>query len=199
MPFYSGQHIDTQCDVRTCCQGDGGRESLFYTPCLACAPTRSNYQSPWTPTRFLVRPNPISVLILRYFPFITSRVQSSPWDILILVGNRHSPCHTAYFRAYCRAICLRLLARTGTNTLGKACGMRHRPRVCPSRNFAFHFTAFSHHSITSTNAIQIAVRSKVALLLRYGEEMNRPNTQHQILSFLQLKFRYKRWAALATP
>jgi hypothetical protein len=42
-------------------------------------------QSPWTPTRFLLRPNPISVAnpqsqISSYFSFIFARLQSDPWD-----------------------------------------------------------------------------------------------------------------------
>lgn len=110
-------------------------------------------------------------------------------------GRHPSFPHTVYFRAYSTAICVRLLLPrigTYTNTLGEACGTRNRPRARSCRNLVYHFTASSHHRITSTNEAQVLSCSNVAMLLGYGEEeMNRPKTHQQFLSHLQLKFRYK--------
>lgn len=126
-PFYSGQHIDTQCDVRTCCQGDGGRESLFYTPCLACAPMSK--QLPVTldahtfPGSTKLHLSPHTKLFSFYLR--QGSVQSQGHA----VADRHpSFPRTEYFRAYSTAICLRLLSPrtfTCTSTLGEACCTRH--------------------------------------------------------------------------
>jgi hypothetical protein len=168
---------------------------VCFTPLVVPAhPWASNYQSPCTPTRFLVRPNPISVANpqSRYwviFLFIPARVQSNPRDMLSFVGVPHSFSHTRLFartgEKYASGSCYRRPVRD-QHTSGYVRAAQYPQRARSPEMWRSIFMLPSHYNTTSAKDAEFLSRSNVSLLLGYGGGGGRtigPNIQHQILTF----------------